>query len=248
MSTAQQARDAINVAGLDRFTALAVALVGGLETHWGSGWDGTAGAGSHNWGAETGTGDAGSFEHRDSRPGDPSKGEPAVVQYVTHFAAYPDDVSAALGLAGRVQKGWPLAIEAIRAGDWGRFSVELYGRPGHRYYTGTSQIDAVNIARHQRRVSEVANTATFQAAFGDLLQGLPKYLPPPPVGPRVRAGVVFCWGSWGSVCSRLRAALGLSRGSVIDYETHCALLGAQRSHGLAVDGLVGPRTREALGI
>lgn len=65
------------------------------ETNYGRGWK-VSGVGSHNWGAITGRGPAGSFQHKDSRP-DPRTGK--IITYTTDFAAYHDDAEAARALA-----------------------------------------------------------------------------------------------------------------------------------------------------
>ena len=153
---------------IDPAEKLAVAIIAQLETGYGN-WnkpDGTptAGTGSNNWGAVTGSGNAGFFVHADSRPGNLAKGEPLVVHYETRFARYSTPRDGAMGVLNIVRRKWPMAIVALRNGDFAGFSSNLYG-----YYLGTSQSRQANIEAHVKRVRGVISGRSWSAAFGDLL-------------------------------------------------------------------------------
>jgi len=75
---------------------MVVQAISKLESQYGSGWGG-AGVGSNNWGAITGTGPAGYFVYKDSRP-DP-KDPSHQITYTTKFRRYnsPEDGAADVG-------------------------------------------------------------------------------------------------------------------------------------------------------
>lgn len=119
-----------------------------LESNYGAGWKG-AGAGSHNWGAITGSYNGQSFRYEDSRWDAKTN---AVVKYTTSFRAYPDDRSGAEDLARLLASKYPAAIAA--APNWPAVSAAMYG-----YYLGTTE-RASAIDSHAKRLTAAVQSIT----------------------------------------------------------------------------------------
>lgn len=130
MTTDLEAKLIVDALGLSQGLSLLVRAIARLETHYGDAWEGT-GVGSNNWGAVTGEGDAGSFEHSDSR-WDPELGQ--VVPYVTRFRRYASPTEGASDLAVVLSGQHSEAVAAAERGDWPDVSRALRDS---RYYLGT---------------------------------------------------------------------------------------------------------------
>lgn len=131
MTTDLEAQQIVDALGVSPQVSLLTRAVARLETHYGDAWTG-AGVGSNNWGAVTGSGDAGSFEHSDSRY-DPDTGQ--VVSYVTRFRRYSSPTAGAADLVTVLKTGHSEAVSAAERGDWPDVSRAL--RDSH-YYLGTA--------------------------------------------------------------------------------------------------------------
>jgi len=134
------------------------------ETQYGKGWTGD-GADSHNWGAITGNGPAGFFNHQDSRR--TSAG--TIENYITKFQKYHSDAEGILALANQVFKpGTALAV--VSSGLLGG-ATAMYG---HGYYTTVAPPGAPAVLNYltglKARVKQILAATQEPSTLPDLQQ------------------------------------------------------------------------------
>jgi hypothetical protein len=208
---------------LEAIFAQAVAL---HETGYGLAWKGD-GAGSNNWGAVQGTGNAGFFIHGDTHA-DGSK-------YTTKFKKY---LSAQDGADDFVKELYghnrPGVLDAATRGA---FSDAVKKMREGRYYEASvvSYNNAVNTA--------------LQAIAGKLGETLPPLVVLKPTGspssePPSQSipSSLLQYGSHGEDVARWQRIVHVTPDGIFGAKTYRATLVWQRSHGLVADGIVGPKT------
>lgn len=200
------------------------------ETSYGSGWKEGHGAGSHNWGAITTTSKnpADYFESQDSTPTNTYQG---------HFKVYPDDGAGALDV---VKVGLKQNVrDAAARGD---LQLVAQGMFDNHYYTGVSLDPATNVRRYRDALADAISQIT--AETGEANPFAPKVSPGQPSQssdlPRLSLGSV------GSGVQLLSALIGSKIVGAFDVELHLAVRKFQAKKGLAIDGVVGPKTWTAL--
>jgi hypothetical protein len=148
MSLSHQDAKATLAQGMPQLSAaesLYLRAVGFLESYYGTqgSWTGT-----NNWGALTGSGDAGSISHNDQRPGPDGP-----VSYTTKFRRYSTPLRGAAGLAGTLLK--PVTAAAIKRGIIMEAAAAQYA---YGYYTGLSTSKTANILSYARGLERTIRT------------------------------------------------------------------------------------------
>jgi hypothetical protein len=134
------------------------------ETRYGDKWTG-AGVGSNNWGAITGKGDAGSFQHGDSAPT-----TSGVQKYVTSFAKYSSPEAGAAAMATTLLK--PFTRQAIAKGDLLGSAAAMYA---YGYYAGFSTEPSRNVIDYANAITRALGLIVSATGEAPLLQSRPNY-------------------------------------------------------------------------
>jgi peptidoglycan hydrolase-like protein with peptidoglycan-binding domain len=208
---------------LEAIFAQAVAL---HETGYGQAWKGD-GAGSNNWGAVQGTGNAGFFVHGDTHA-DGSK-------YTTKFKKYLSAQDGADDLIVQVYgKGRPGVLDAATRGAFSD-AVTAMRKGGYFEASLTSYTNAINTAL--KAIAEKLGDKLPPLA-GPAPIGSPSSGPPSPSIP----SSVLRYGSVGPVVERWQRIVHVTPDGDFGPITERATLVWQRAHNLVADGIVGPKT------
>jgi hypothetical protein len=208
--------------------------VGFLETGYAATWK-PPGVGSWNFGAIQGTGPAGWFVYTDTHP----KADGSSKPYTITFRKYPTAISGVNDLVRVVyliQKRQPVLVAATN-GDTLAFSTALHATG---YYEGFGKTVAERIGHHH---AAVLNACRLQAlALGEPMPDgtAPAPLPLEALHQGMTGDRVKAWQHALAVAGFSCAADGS-----FGPKTRTLTMLFQKSAGLTMDGVVGPKTQAA---
>lgn len=267
-----EAKAIVDSLGLTAAESLYLRMVGNSEGGYGEGWypsqdtitlsqahglTGFEGLGSNNWGAEIGTGDAGSFRHVD-RDADGKV-------YVASFRKWSTPAAGARSLAATLLK--PNVKAALAKGD---LNAAVAAQIEVNHYTGNPPATpkSVYLARLKNSLQSILSATGEPNPFGgtmntDPLDGVGVVLPSSDsrsssaawVGlslsllrtcPDVKMLATLRLKSEGPDVAYVRMLLGLPPGSTFDTDMARRVSEYQSRNGLVADHVIGPKTWASL--
>lgn len=201
--------------------------IGMLETSYGKGWAKTGAVGSNNMGAiiAGGSWKGATFTHKDSLPQSDGSNQ----WYTTEFRKYPTPAEGWQDLANIMYEDRPGVLAAAQNGDAFQVSAEMYHS---KYYFGFGPDAKTRIGNHYAKLLKC-----LIVQCRALHENLPDSRTPHGTLKR---------GDTGEEVKELQRIFELATDGIFGPVVESAVKLFQEEHGLKADGIVGPRTWEAL--